>query len=316
MGVLLSEECCFLPDPCELIPPWYQRLRLEGTILYARVGNDGLDYVVKRTLKGGRLNQHISDISLNWSLGYRVGFDWQLPQCNWEWGFHWTHYDSRSSSTRRIKGKSGQNVAVAFPVIHHPAVIVPAGQLVEAHGRLKSRFEFYDLDFSQWCSCDGFSYFRPIAGVRLAAIHQNMRVKSPLGLARVKNEHKGIGLKAGFDAQHLICGGWSVVGGLSGALIWGEAEYKNKYILGVFEDRLVEHTRVFRPILDAHAGIEWCWDVCDSNQLRLKVEWEFHYLFNQFRYFISDLPLNGVVEVKTNSNVTLQGVSLSGFFEF
>jgi hypothetical protein len=326
-----AEECYWLlPSTCELIPPWYERICLEGAILYQRVDSEGWEYLLKRTFNRKKVRQHYKDVSSSWAPGYRVGFDWQIPRYAWDFGFHWTHYDARGSNSAKIRGKSGQTVLMSIPLIQNFTETILPGQQVPIRGRIKSRFEIYDFDFSQWCClCDDVSYFRPIIGVRLLDIHANLKIRSTLGpgfdfysiRAHIKNEHKGIGFKAGFKTQYLFCDGWSFLGGINGALIWGNAEFKNKYLAlastsNVIRESIRENTRLIRPMLDLHAGVEWCCIVCDCNPLRLRAEWEFHYLFNQFRYFVSNLPTDGVIGVKTRNNIVLQGLSFTGSFEF
>lgn len=329
-GYLAAEVYCFPPPhPCDLIPPWYERISIDGAILYGKIDGEGFQYAEKIVQSPPHIKKHFKNISMSWAPGYRVGFDWLFPCQDWQFGFHWTHYEARSSSTSHFHGKANKDVFIAIPLMSNFLQFIPANATVPVRGRLKSRFEFYDLDFSRWSNCSNELYFRPIVGVRIATIHENMKVVSFLGPEfptfsldlHLKNEHKGIGFKAGLDSQYFICDSFSVTGGITGALIWGNAEYKNKSValitaLGGFRERLDEHVRVIRPILDLHAGFEWCCIVCDCNPLRIKAEWEFHCLFKQFRYFVTSIPLNAVLGPKTNNNVVLQGVSLTASFEF
>lgn len=298
-ATISADECQWQPPlPCELEPSWVEKVHIEVEAFYGKVNSEGFDYFIKQ--KGvTRTKSDIKAMNLDWSPGSRIGFDIKLPRYEWELGAYWFHFESASSSSTKLKGKNGENISFSPTTVSGFSETLSAGQHARSRGRLHSRYEIFDVQLGKTCwLVDEVVSLRPFLGVRIVDIHANLKNKSTIKPStntslitmHVKNEHKGVGFRAGFEANYAIVCGFSAFGGLAGNLIWGNAEFRNKYTtalanLEVYKEHLRENVRLIRPILDMQIGAEWKFMICDCTPITLRAGWEAHCYFDQFRYF-------------------------------
>lgn len=332
-----AEEWCWQPpDPSELVPNWCENVRLEGSIFYWRVDSSHWEYVSKSSSTPHFSKQRVKSISIDGAPGFRVGGEVKLPCYGWSMALFWTHQDCRGSDHTKIKPKEGKSIAFSLPPIENFSEIISIGQEAFIRGRLKWRYEVFDFEMGQWLSLCDCICARPFFGVRLADIHENLKDKAMTSpdlevsfiRLRIKCEHKGIGPRAGLDMYYPISDGVGAFGGVAGSLIWGNVENRSKSTTvrlgeGIAKGRFQENVTLLRPMLDLKLGLEWRFRACCCLPVTLSASWEAHCLFNQFRYFVTELPGSNpdsnptsMRNWKTVSNVATQGITLTGSVEW
>ncbi len=173
----------------------------------------------------------------NWDPGVQVGLGYIFPQRE-QWSIHlgWTHLNTdthRSLSTDDPTLSSELLVPILIPFLTGTAA-----NGASAHWSMD--FDTLDLELGRnfyvgkWLSC------KPTVGLRAAWIDQHFRVKYdsiyitssghfPFGqFFRCNQNFSGIGLRFGTDLQFYIARDWSILGNLSGSLLWGSIDIKEK----------------------------------------------------------------------------------------
>lgn len=317
--------------PEELIPNWCENIHLEGSILYWKVNSSDWDYVAIKESTSNRTKQRVKNLSIDFAPGFRLGIDMRRPFSNGPWSFFWTHQDCRESNSVQISPKAGKTVAFSLPSIDNFSEILSAGQVAVVRGRIKWRYEVFDLELGDWLNFSHNLCMRPFLGIRLADIHENLKdkvVTAPdLDIAflrvRIKCEHKGLGPRGGLDFHYPLGFNFGIFGGIAGSLVWGGIENRTKTTIapfgeGVAKGSIRENIQLLRPMLDLKLGFTSCFKACNCLPVTLSVAWESHCLFNQFRYFATELPgsTSFIRSWKTSSNVVTQGFTFTAAIDW
>lgn len=330
--------------------------------LYWKLSGDELDYVIEKQAIGTtgspsltEYKQTVHNVRMDWDSGFRIGLGVKVPCYGWNADLVWTHYDTTKTKKTAITGALANTAANGFglPSLLYFEGTVPGGTTPQTYaftGHEKFNFEVIDLEFGKWCCCDCLS-FKPHVGLRAADIEESFHINGDYGTGitensigsqptfvvrnqvHVKNEFKGIGVRAGLDTALCLCDGWSIVGRAAAALVWGNNDLKQHYkefgsdgtaIAGHTRDRS-HHDRAFT---DLAFGVRWATCACDCYPVVLELTWEHHYLFNQHRFWADtrwnspDVPNNSVATTKGNSgwkkngDIALQGLTLSASLDF
>lgn len=316
-----------LPSHEDLIPCWFERIQLTGEIFCWQVNCSDWEYVAVRKATENRSKERIKSVSTDFAPGFRVGGQLTFPFQDWSPALFWTHQDSRGSNSTQINGKEGKTVSFSLPPVEDFSKDISVGQVAIVRGRIKWRYDLFDLELGEWLPVGCSFYVRPFVGVRIADIHENLKDKAltapDLDVAfirvRIKCEHKGIGPRMGLDLHYPLCDGFGVFGSLAGSLIWGNVENRTKTTRvpsgeGVAKGSVRQNINLLRPMLDLKMGLTWSFKACCCLPVTLGVAWESHCLFNQFRYFPVELPpsRDGFTRAwKTSGNVITQGMTFS-----
>lgn len=265
--------------------------------------------------------------SFKWAPGCRIGFGYLLSNCAWDMVANWTHFNTHVQQRRSTHGDIGLGM---FPIWSLADDILRYDWVAKAKLCWRLKLNLFDLDFGRTCSWDMFS-LRPIVGLRVAAIHQDLGVRygggifaNGLNLAdldstfgydtiNMKNNFWGIGPRFGLEPQFSLGGGWKLYASACGTLACGffDVHQKETYLTAVRYQRNCSPVK-FNGMLDATGGIMWK-AFCRENRyaFTFAVGWEYHIFFDQVA-----LKGDKFCLVSRDRNFVLNGVAVSARCDF
>ena len=320
---------------------WCDNLRLDASFLYWKVTGDEFDYsydLTRATDTDGDTfyRKRFHDVDGDYSPGFKIGLGIDFPCICWDTDLIWTHFDSKNSDHHEFDFRAGATVDVAIPFFKESETTIGSADRVISKGKLNFKYDVVDLEFGKWICCNSCLLFRPHIGLRAVDIREKFHseldffstVTSTATTndysAHIKNEFKGLGVRAGLDTDLQICDGWSIIGRAAASLVWGNTKIRNDFTQFTaiesgdvaqvsHETESYHHSRAFT---DLSLGIRYRTCVCQC-PFSLEASWEHHYLFSQHRFFASDvLDSEGGYNYKKNGNVSLQGLTVTASFEF
>lgn len=330
------------PSSCGNGGGWCDNIKLDASFLYWKVAGDELDYAYDVNFHEGDegerdfYRKRFHNVSGDYDPGFKLGLGLDLPCICWDTNLVWTHFDTKNSSHHDVDYRNGASIDVAIPFLQGSEVGLGQGEKVIASGSLNFKYDVVDLEFGKWICCNNCLLFRPHVGLRAANIrekfHSQLDHYATTGTsgdivdysAHIKNEFKGVGVRAGLDTDLQLCEGWSVIGRAAASVLWGQTKISNYF---TEYDELVnrdvsqisyetDHYRHSRVITDLSLGIRYRTCVC-SCPFAIEAAWEHHYLFSQHRFFASDtFDSEGGYNFKKNGDVSLQGLTVTASFEF
>lgn len=322
---------------------WCDNIKLDASFLYWKVAGDELDYAYDVTRADNVdpdqtiYRKRFHNVSGDYDPGFKLGLGLDLPCICWDTNLVWTHFDTKNTSHHDSAHRAGSTVNVAIPFLKTSEVTVGAGENVVATGSLNFKYDVVDLEFGKWICCNNCLLFRPHVGLRAADIREKFHSEldyyattaTTVDLtdysAHVKNEFKGVGVRAGLDTDLQLCEGWSVIGRSAVSIVWGNTKIKNDFVnFDEIDSQDVarvshetDHYKHSRAFTDLSLGIRYrsCYCTCPFS---IEAAWEHHYLFNQHRFFASDVlgENDGGYNFKKNGDVSLQGLTVTLGLEF
>jgi hypothetical protein len=330
---LSADECYWEPfAPCELVPSYFETVRLEGSWFYWTVDGDQFAYASKKTSTILREKQRFYDVNFGAAPGYKIGLAVQSVPMWGEFLLSWTHQDCHSSNHHVINGKEGKTIFINLVTLRETPQTINAGEQAIIKGKGTWRYEVYEASYGlmQWW---GAVALKPYVGMRILDSHQYLKARgnfvnsSPINYEkdRVHVKDQGIGPVVGLDLRIPVCGCWAIFGKGAGAVLWNCNAIKEKCTTGyvdgsVAKASLREFQKLGRPMLDLEIGVEWLLPLSEKMQPLLRVSWESHTLFNSFRYYKDQLPQTDsepfLTMRKTKGFVTTSGITLTGQVNF
>lgn len=314
---------------------WCEMASFELAYLNWRVSGDEFDYAYDIREADDVYRKRFHNVSGEYDPGFRVGLGLNLPCICWDSYLAWTHFDTKNTSRHHVNFRGGLNQSVAIPFFRLTEADLSSGDRVYTYGKVNLNTDWVDLEFGKWLDCTDCLLVRPHVGFRAADICEKFHTEldafsvqasqtNATYQTRIHNEFKGVGVRAGLDANLHLCDGWSVTGRTAASLVWGYTKVRN--IFRVREggqettfatSKETDHYRHLRAFTDLSLGIRYSTCYC-CYPLHIEAAWEHHYLFGQHRFFASDTiqeSLNGY-NFKKDGDVALQGLTLSASLDF
>jgi hypothetical protein len=331
ISIIASFQSMAFADYCEIVS-------LDVSFLNWRVAGDDFDYAYDLSELGAAptvFRKRYHNVSADYDPGFRFGLGFDLPCICWDAHLAWTHFDTKNTSHHEVQFRGGVSEQVAIPFYRITGDDLAVGDRVIATGKLNFNWDVVDLEFGKWLCCSDCLLFRPHIGFRALDIREKFHAEldefsvlasgdSANYQAHIKNEFKGVGLRAGLDTDLELCEGWSVTGRAAASLVWGYTKVRNDFRQRIVEQGVSvasshenEHYRHSRAFTDLSLGIRYrtCYCCCP---FEIEAAWEHHYLFNQHRFFASDTIQSSQsgYNFKKDGNVSLQGLTLTASFDF
>lgn len=370
-----AEECetSFLLGPENTAASPAVRPRTCGSVFITLSGfywnchQDGMEYALENLIAEPAPNssleilQELNNIwdaayltpNFKWNWGFKAGLGYASACDGWDIGALWTWYRgnaNRHDETHYPTSRSLLALWSAFSPAQGAAVYATS---IDAHWNLDLNIVDLELGREFWNS--PHVSFRPHLGLRFASLNQKFKIEHKGGSwdeffmqgeadqpaftneVHIKNDFKGVGIRAGLDSVwHLGCG-FGLWGNFAGSLVYGRFTLHNKEenqeVLApnaktTVLDTEEEHFRASCPMLDLIIGVEWSSLFCQCNYgFTAMVGWENHLFFNQNQMtrvvrignnVQTSLPNNNGENVATSTRGDLdtQGWTLTLRFEF
>jgi hypothetical protein len=296
-------ECCDRPPACCVTPcsvsPNYSRSfeKWEGGVvkaeaLYWMASADGLDCsfgtssIIDLPASDGVLtatvNEKDENADFKWRWGFRVGTGYEESCSGWNFSAFWTHINGLSNGPNRVSNG----------------------------GRWNLRYNVIDAVVGRDFWVSSCFLFKPFLGLRGAEIQEHVRshfetnftnssgTSVILSNLKAKQRFWGLGPELGVEANWYWGTGFSLVGNLGLALMYGHFDIRSKstdfFQLSSNISNLHRQQVVVISGVDALLGVRWeTFFACQNMSLALQLSGEHHSLINFNQIGEGDLNLDG-----------------------
>ncbi len=308
---------------------------VEADFIYWRADEDGLDYVL--TNNGSHTVFHKPGV--NWDPGFKVGVGYTWGnQDFWDLFVRWTYLNTHQDGNKKTSLGDASNVLTP---VWSPAVT--GQEALSASATWQMRYNTWDLEMGRDYFISKTLALRPHMGLRGASIRQHYDTKylgvinlvsTPVPIfktgMKAENSFWGIGARAGAQLNWHFTRDWSVIGSVSGSLLYGHFDLNQKIngVLGVVTPTTFHFKDEFSKVatnLEAGLGFEWETFFCDDDyRVAISLSYEFSEWFSQNRmkeFELFNNVINGQLTGTTwvgdkKGDLGLQGGTLRVRFDF
>lgn len=261
----------------------------------------------------------------DWTSGVRVTAGYYFP-CGFDKSFTWTRIHNT------ISGSISDPIIIATELLGTGALLAVGGDGIggPASSKWNMDLDMFDLNFG-CLTFDSWLYaFHPRVGVKGGTIHQKeailyenfLNTDTLLGLNATVNQKNNlwcVGPKIGVDSAYKLGCGFSIIGDLSAAFLYGklatavttqiiEADVEEVSVLRDTKRHILPH---FQLLL----GLNW--DTCFSKRfpLSIGVGYEVQYFWHTWRITNSNMQNINVSNVGFG-DLMFQGLTAKLFFGF
>ena len=259
-----------------------------------------------------QVNVTIARPSNHFSSGVRVGFGCDLGCNDWDFFCSWTNFFNKSTLNTPV----GNIVDVVF---------------TEAHSTFTFNYNLADFELGKVIDLGSDLYIRPFIGIRGAWLEQkinlnlsgNFAQNLPLSLdmpafVRIKQCSFGVGPRMGLDTSWGNFCGFSLIGNLSGALVYSRPKaHYNVVATGInsSDNSLINFSITNIQISDSY------WQLNPNVQMLfgLNGRWDFPFLgssLNVFAGWESTYWWEGTKIIIIEQAVAMQGLTISLSYSF
>jgi len=267
----------------------------------------------------------------DWDPGFRVGLGWNTKHDFWDLFLNYTWYANHTKNTNTS--------TTGFMNVWAP--ITPEGRFGTIKGNVHFVMNMGDLEVGRMTYLTKTVAIRPYWGVRGGSINQSFRSHlsellitgaesgTPLEIHfNGKNKYWGVGPRAGVDGQMDVCYGFSVLGKLAGALLYGKtrANSTSSHILSTADpasanlttqSNFTDNFDQLVPNLQLSLGLQWqtCfW--CEKLFYKMSASWEGNYWWNQFNLPVGQITAIPPIPTVGNQPLTMEGLTLNFELDF
>lgn len=312
---------------------------VEADFLWWRAENHGFSYAFDRT-SSVAYSGDVVRLDPEWKPGFRAMVGWNIKDCSWDLLLDWTWYLNHASEMRSRSDVSHGTVQGFYPLFPLDTGGNASYQTVQANWRLV--YDTVDLEIGRaFCPVTALS-LRPHWGVRGALVDQQFDDffseefnPSDINAAEMqfegRNFYWGVGPRAGSNAEWHLGSGFSVVGNLTAALLYGRTHVsfltETALFAGGSLDTYQKYQDAFEqlvPTLQMMLGVQWgtCF-ASEKKYVGLNVCWEGNYWWNQFnipfaRTYVSGSLIEPNYPFPTvgNQPVTMEGMTANLHLNF
>ncbi len=283
---------------------------VEADFIYWRADEGGLEYATS--------GKHVEKPHIKWDPGFKIGIGYVLEQHDfWDIFLRWTHFQSHQH------GKKDGTVLPWWS----PTFL--GGAATSAKAKWKLRFNLLDLELGHDYFISKAIAIRPLLGLRGASIRQHYDASyqgvfstGPLSTSfKAQNNFSGVGIRAGAQMSWYFVEDWSVIGSLTGSLLYGHFNIK-QHVRGLSTTSIDQELSRVAPNLETSLGFQWEKFFCkDQYRIAVSLAYEFSQWFSQNQMTRPELiDGNGQTNVthfeKINGDLGLQGGTLQVRFDF
>ncbi len=260
-----------------------------------------------------------STAHFNWDFGFRTGAGYTFEHDAWDVWINFTWFQTKASNTAHKPNHGGLFPQKGFPLPIDASSI---------HCDWNVHYYTLDLELGRRFFLSRFFSVRPQMGIESAWISQRrgFAVTGEIAPAisgeniKDKNSFAGVGPRIGVDSTWYLGRHFSLLGSLSGALLWGrfEAHTKESLLTPAGKEPFINvdgnlHTLV--PNAQMKLGLGWDANIrSDNNHLGIALVYEFQYWWRQ-NQFINE-PFATVSFQHESMDLSINGLTLEIRFDF
>ena len=283
---------------------------ITADFLWWKLYEGGTDFVIKDQDPSSALKGNINHLHFNWDPGFKVGIGNVFDHDRWELFIQYTYY--RTNAHKKEKPDKGEVFTGLYGV---PGTAV-AGS---AHARWHVDMSIAEITLGRNYFVSKYLALQPIFGLNSAWInqHRRFRYKGVSG-GNVEwihggNEFWGLGPKVGVDTQFFFGSRYSLYGNISGSLLWGHFNVREKTRMLVTNSEvynLKSDCHKMAPTVDFDVGIAYDTNFDDDIfhfLISLGLETQYWWKQNQFStYYPSSRSFKRVDEDLSTLGLTLK----------
>lgn len=234
------------------------------------------DYVIKsKNASDQPIDGKSCQAHFDWDFGFRVGAGYLFEHDGWDSAltFTWFQTDAHDKVRASTNGS-------LFPEMGLPGEFAQTAKV-----RWEIDYFVIDGELARSFFVSKFLSLRPLFGFETAWIEQNRRFQE-LVVAKSRNDFWGIGPRLGVDTTWFFNSHFSMFANISGALLWGNFDVKDKQKLpGSANPKYTRSNGDFHaivPNLKTLVGVQWETNFNDdANHLGIQLGYEFQYWWRQ-----------------------------------
>lgn len=295
-------------------------------LLFWQLREMGTQYVIKsKDPSTAPVHGNSKQVHFNWDFGFRVGGGYNFEHDEWDTQlfFSWFRTDGNSHAHASDNG-------TLFPQWGIPAGNGDFGFGKRARINWDVSYAVIDLELARNFFVSKYLAIRPLFGLETAWITQKMnfherflsnpnQMFSHLHL-KGKNDFWGIGPRAGVETTWYFGEHFSLFGGVSGALLWGDFDVREKEKLtGEVSRKLTNGDGDFNamvPNAKAILGLQWDTNFSENcHHIGIKLGYEFQYWWRQNQMLNIYNPSYPIYE-RESADLSLSGLTLDFRFDF
>lgn len=301
-------------------------LFVTADLLYWHLYEGGTDFSLSQHTSGllnfPTVSGKSSRVNFDWDWGFRIGGGYNFEHDAWDAYVNFTWFQTDGSHTAHAPSNG--------------TVIPQKGALdTLTANKIEADWDVHnyviDLELGRRFFVSKFLSFRPQFGLETAWIyqHRHFDVDQPIDLTTgIEGESIhgrcnfwGIGPRTGVEGTWFFGRHFSLFGSVSGALLWGRFDTKNKEKLELSSgDRssLVVKDDFHRLVPNAQMALGLSWDANLSEEqyhLGIKLGYEFQYWWRQ-NQFLNEEQLSFFGLRHESKDMMLNGVTLDVRFDF
>ena len=302
---------------------------------HAKVGGTEYAYSDQDPVASLPISGRSKDIDFEWDWGFRVGLGYNFEHDGWDIGAQYTYFDSNGSDSTR----AGQNSSIV-PLRGSATITVTPGTGIPDFifcTSAKSQYDFdyqsLDLELGRAYFVSGKLSFRPHWGLKTAWLDQEQIARYTGGTAgvtvlglegstvHVKDDCNfwGLGPRAGVNSKWHLGNGFSIIGNVAGALLFGffDVDHKERWSNNI-DHRIKLHANrhAFSPTVQMQLGLHYDRYVHNNKQhIGLGLGFEANYWWRQNQMLKVD-DAQVLKYERYSEDVSMHGVTLDFKWDF
>lgn len=339
--VLTTIACAFSPpnthecEPIDLYGHYGVEngigITLSASALYWNAYEDGLDYAIKNEGSSGVDNDgSIERACFDWDWGVRVDLGYEVPAKKLNLDLSWTYY-----KTENTISNSAVAPTTLFSVWTIPSATAGTAFEYQSQAHSHLRFDMLDFGINTTFSPRPLLDITPFIDLSTVWIHQKFQfdLSGGPGIAgltvendqiNMKNNFWGIGPKMGLDTLWNLGCGFGICGNFNFSLLYGifniTQDENTTYAGSALITNLdVDHNKfhAIRLNLDLFLGLRYdqmfC---CDKYHFLFEAGWENLLFLGQNQLMRFTTQSNSGINVSSNGDLGMQGLSVRAAFTF
>lgn len=299
---------------------------VSADFLYWRAENHGFSYAyeLETTVPVGLNVGNVIRIHPDWDPGFRIGFGWNTNYDFWDVFLNYTWYRNNSSESRT----STNGFIHLWPLSN-----ATSGQFGTVTASSRFMMNMGDLEVGRLMYVTKSIAIRPHWGAKGGTLHQKFKDNFSGVVVggnnsdfrfNGRNNYWGIGPRTGVHGEWHLNRGFSLLGKVAGALLYGKTKTNSLSRFIDIGDTFFTLDRSYTddfyqlvPNLQMSLGFMWqtCfW--CEKMFFKMSASWETNYWWDQFNLPVGLTGFTAPFPTVGNQPLTMEGLTVNFEWDF
>lgn len=277
---------------------------------------------------GAAIKCDVRDVRFDWDAGFRVGLGYGMRHDQWDTQLYYTRFHTQGDD--HVSSSPGSVFSAFlgnFYIDNQNGAGISGIAYQKASMRWTIHFDMLDWELGRNFRVSKALALRPFIALKGGWIHQSIHTKWQhpnrsgaeffnTGKENLKNNFSGIGPCAGLNTKWALVvrenQSFSLLGDLSGAVMWGHWKLKDVYKNDIQQEVVVKlsHINSAASMLRTFLGFGWDTNFRQNrSHFSAKLGYEMQFWLDQLQLYLFDAG-------RLNDVLTLQGGTLEFRFDF